>query len=199
MQKTRFLIVLVLTGIVMLTLSQSNTDGDILRDAFQDPSCINSCYLQIEPGVTTRSELVAILDNSGISYTVNPIRGNNLSNSVYNWFDPNVLSPNMTVDGVTVFVNDDIVNQVGLGLNVPISTLQDAFGNPDVVLDEDPGFTLIYVDASLTVTINEEVNASEVRLIFIHDATTPQSTASPQVASNRTRSRTAPRCGRRGR
>ena len=53
-------------------VSEGATPAD-LRRVFNDPGCETpSCWLGIEPGITTQAEVRRILAEIGVEYTVNP-------------------------------------------------------------------------------------------------------------------------------
>ncbi|MBL8164855.1 MAG: hypothetical protein JNJ61_22910, partial [Anaerolineae bacterium] len=96
-------------------------------------NCTRTCFIGIQPGITTLAEFRNILSARGITYYVNSLDGNE-ANANLEWRLP------LTGLGFTygarssTFVNtsfsNGIVRQMSIGLDIPIQTIIADYGQP---------------------------------------------------------------------
>ncbi len=119
-------------GCILATATPTNTPIPTLRQTFNAPTCIVSCWEGIQPNVTTQAELEALLQARGINYTANPVSD---FETQYVWI-PSSLMPYLdTRDNlfrVGVIVVDEIVAEIILPVNIALQQIVQEYGAPTI-------------------------------------------------------------------
>jgi len=114
-----------------------------LRELFNASSCAISCWLGIQPKVTTTSQLESILLQQGINYTVNEIdqfeSQYSLEMSGLSYID----TRNGTY-GVSLSVVNGIVVEINLPVNIPLQQIVQEYGAPSIANIDGNDTTLVY-------------------------------------------------------
>lgn len=158
-----------------ITLMLTPSEMPTLLELLSAPSCSIACFLGIEPGVTTKSEMEAILNERGIAYESHPIgRGGHITS--YNLSFDN-LSPFINSTGIPtpagVMLGDDIVEQIDISLiNVTVSDVLAAYGAPEVV-GKTGAFVLVYPSRGLVFFISR-TDPTVVDLVYIRTQVSTQ-------------------------
>src|SRR4051812_7751678 len=72
--------VILVSGLIFMQINAQNTPT--LREVFNAPSCIVSCWLGIQPNVTTQNQLETLLLQQEVNYNITQI---DLFESIYSW------------------------------------------------------------------------------------------------------------------
>lgn len=164
----KMLIFCLLFGLMSsITLAQAQA----LEPFVVSPTCQHACFLGIEPGVTTRSQVEHILAQAGLSYTAYAPPD---SAEVYQILTDNQTSeleyPFHVVD-ITFFIGSpDLVAYVDMLIDeTPIQEIVDIFGYPsDVQTDEDHNeFVILYPDQAV-VFFSGETSPNRDTVGFVH-------------------------------
>jgi hypothetical protein len=132
-----------LVATVIVAIIAGAQSEPTLRDTFNDPNCAASCWLGIEPGVTTQDEVRQILAGQGITYTVAPVSfppvGSGEQDGIYTFIPGLNLPYTDNVQGrASVAINfaNSIVGLMKIPVNIPTSMVIDEYGAPYVVMQE---------------------------------------------------------------
>lgn len=129
-------------------LSQSLHDATEIHDAITDEACQHSCWLEIEPGITTEDELIEILDANGYVYEIDETP---FFAYLVEWMDAAFLVED---SGVRISIDHGVVSQISFQIADPPS--KDALllfpELPDLVFVNGP-FNRLYADRQVIITI----------------------------------------------
>jgi len=163
------------TPTVTTTLTPTPATPTLL-ELLSAPSCSIACFLGIEPGVTTKSEMEAILNERGIAYEFYPIgRGGHITSYNLSINNLSPFMPNSTGNSTPagVMLGDDIVEQVDISLiNVTVSDVLAAYGAPEVV-GKTGAFVLVYPSRGLVFFISR-TDPTVVDLVYIRTQVSTQ-------------------------
>ena len=131
-------------------LRGGDTPAD-LRRVFNDPGCETpSCWLGIEPGITTQAEVRRILAEIGVEYTVNPASyppvGFGEENGIYN-FLPSEDWPYIYTEGhylAWIHFVDGIAGLTQIPVEISLQQVLAEYGAPEHVMDTGNIALLVY-------------------------------------------------------
>lgn len=138
-----------------------NGQSTNLRDVFSAPTCQRACWLGIQPGVTTKSQVQTILSSNGIAYEVKLELGlgANPADNPFGWIPDDTLPFIDTQDGkreVRIYFQQDVVQGVYLPVDISLSTVLAEFGSPDQVRQTNAqAFELTYPAIGVTFLIGQ--------------------------------------------
>ncbi|MBZ0279806.1 MAG: WD40 repeat domain-containing protein [Anaerolineae bacterium] len=117
-----------------MPLPSTATPAVPLRSIFNPPSCAVSCWLGIEPGITTQAQVQTILSNLNIEYTVNPASmppiGTGEQDGIYNFVPPGMPFINSS-KSVSIHFYNGIVVLIQIFVNIPSPVIIAEYGAPD--------------------------------------------------------------------
>jgi hypothetical protein len=104
-----------------------------LRDQLTAPQCPAACFLGIIPGITSRSELEAILKATDIVYRATPL-GLSDTGLISYVFDVDLPYLSTDSESISVIVAGDIVGEVLIDLSdVTVHNILEWYGAPDSI------------------------------------------------------------------
>ncbi len=112
-----------------------------LISVLKPAGCTTTCFIGIQPCVTTQSEVKAIFASRGVQYTIDAGINNDEPNGAYYWSMSTTGMNFSTDDGSTllygtVTFSKGIVRQLAVGLSIPVKTIVAAFGQPNELKTE---------------------------------------------------------------
>lgn len=146
------------------------TDAEMLVNVLQNENCPHLCFMGIHFGTTTRQELDVILADLNIVPQTDQ-----LPDGEYMYYFDLPLEyvpflPGDALAGVDIMFGDDIAIRGWIMMlpGLPVTTVIDAFGNPDAVRSsEDTGFYLTYFNERLMFHVNAVDDPERVNGIFV--------------------------------
>ncbi len=142
----------------MILIVPSSGQPPSLRSVFNHPDCVRACWLGIEPGVTTQTEVQNITTSLGINYQVVIFSNDGEANGLYQWI-PDETQPFINVDNVLDVVSirfaGGVVSQIKLPVSIPLSMVISEYDAP-IRVQEITGNTLelLYPNEGLIFTTN---------------------------------------------
>jgi hypothetical protein len=164
-------------SLLMLTLSLNialaQTPGpQELQDLLNNISCQQACFMGIEPGRTTQTQVKNYFSTADIQYQIFAgIQGDDEGNGIYYWgLDPSTefFNPAYNLSSAIVFSNS-VVRQIELVLTVPTSVILATYGNPVFVLKADHGsyYYMVYPNNNIVFQIDTAFSSQNANLIFL--------------------------------
>ncbi len=150
--------------------------GQYLISVLKPAGCTTTCFIGIQPGVTTQSEVKAIFASRNIQYTVDTGINNDEPNGIYSWNMPTTVLNFSANDGTPVFAfitfSKGIVRQVVVGLSIPVKTIVAAFGQPDAFKTDDSAYYMFYPQQGVIFQpLTPPQNYSYATAFFLVDTT----------------------------
>jgi hypothetical protein len=136
-----------------------SNSSNLLRFALTDEGCANPCWLGIEVGLTREESAVDILNQNNIIFTIAEAPGDQ---DIYNFTlgtdFPFWRKSGEPANGSLITLGGTVV-VIGLSVDVCVSSLLDAFGEPLVVPPgPDSFYSLYYPGFGLSFWLHEETN-----------------------------------------
>jgi hypothetical protein len=135
-----------------------------LRDALLDENCASSCFMGIQPEITSESELEIILDDAGIQYIASTL---GLEGNYFTYqFNPNSPVPSIVNDAksAAVLTANNRVTMILLSLhNTSVADILEEFDVPEIV-NQDGSCNLVYPSLGLTFSISREEPYEVIRV-----------------------------------
>jgi hypothetical protein len=142
----------VLSSLAETTPADSQIEYN-LRNLLSAPNCSSSCWLGIQPNITTEAEVEAILSVQGIDYERQPLGRDGTRVFFYAILGGyhHLLVPENTL---VVYTNSNNVTSINMSLQaVEINEIISEYGNPDQILEDGTSVRMIYQDESLVFGI----------------------------------------------
>ncbi|MBK9123811.1 MAG: hypothetical protein IPM16_11925 [Chloroflexi bacterium] len=141
----------------------SQSEVKILNSLFAG-ECSPLCYMGLEPGVTTATEIVSSLEQSNTAY--------HFEYGVIYWEPELIAGVNDGVDpfGFTITVGEDdqrTVIQVAAPIGVRVSAILQVFGAPEVVTYQFPMYLVGYPDLGLLFFVDATQNTQRASYLFL--------------------------------
>lgn len=175
MAKLLLLMILVVSlcrGFILVQNENNETSSEVastLLYTFNDPKCSNPCWLGIELAVTNKEEVIAILEQHGIEFTLEGYSGDSI------WLHniPGGLFPDGDIVKFThgwIGVDPDgPVHLITFDLDLCVSTLLRAYGEPSVW-----DGILVYVDHQLFFSVDWKTHRVSGVALHLKEAIPPQ-------------------------
>lgn len=134
--------------------------------------CIRTCFIGIQPGITTLDEFKTILADRGITYLLNSLDGTE-PNANFEWRIP--LAGLGFTSGAynSTFVNTafskGIVRQMVIGLDIPIQTIITAYGQPPEYVSRSNTYYLVYPQHKIIFQAISTDSTENVTATFLFD------------------------------
>src|SRR5690606_27290489 len=159
---------LLISLFMILPLAENAAAQTTLRDVLSSEGCGIACYMGIEPGITTQSELEKELDELNIDYDLSVIGSAGLI-TTYSFY-PDSLSP-FIMDGsaVSVTLGGDQVEEIFLRLSdVAVVDILEWYGAPAKITGvwENENYNLVYPDDGLVFSISQD-NPSVIEFVLL--------------------------------
>ena len=164
----------VLSATPTLTPTATPNAQDLIS-LLKPAGCTTTCFIGIQPGVTTQSEVKAIFASQGVQYTIDAGINNDEPNGAYYW--------NMSTTGInfstddgstllygTVTFSKGIVRQLAVGLNIPVKTIVAALGQPDAFKTDDGDYYMFYPQQGGIFVIRTYPSLSHTTSFFLVDS-----------------------------
>lgn len=137
-------------GLVLVCFGQianAQSESDRFAELFGE-NCQYPCFLGIQPGITTLSELEFQLAQQGIAYRY--------ENSQLQWElpDQELLTDGTGLPFVAVTFTGGVVSQFSAPLNVSIQTVTEMFGSPSQITEYKGRYYLVYRDLGLAIAVD---------------------------------------------
>ena len=137
----------------------ANDATNNLHSLLGDADCARTCWEGIEPGVTSQEEALLILDTLPGDYSdVFPdFPSRSPADAIYEWTPPEG-TIDAPIHSVEVIVQDGTVYQIGVLVEICVSTIISEYGEPPIVhiYDYNPWYILTYPQDKLVFTVNGE-------------------------------------------
>lgn len=124
-----------LTPIQNTSASQTISDSQALRAIFSGEGCVLDCFMGIRPGVADEAEFTAILAQQGIQ----PTQG-----YIFIYWTPNTSQFGLD-KGLSTRVWDDHIEEISGGIEIPIETVIEVFGEPAAIIEEINNFDVFEI------------------------------------------------------
>lgn len=162
---TRYIIFLILTlQMAIVIQAQSN-----LMSLTSDISCNSSCWLGIEPGITTEVQVEAILNSNSITYEKHPL-GAEGSTSFFYDVTGGYSHPLIMGDSALVNTNQGVVTSIDMLLQtVEITDMISEFGNPTHILHYVTANIMAYDTENLVFIVIETDKNHVFKLSIMSD------------------------------
>ena len=131
--KTALILAFLFVSFTVTSIYGQNSN-ESLQDVFNPSSCQRTCWLGIQPGITSDNELRVILDNYDLEYSISSID----STLFYSVVITDISTfPFVEQDIVSISVSNSGVYEIYIPLrDVLVSTVIDEFGAPTRVLEK---------------------------------------------------------------
>ncbi len=177
MRKTKLIIFILLLSFSVLTIAQGN---ETLDQIINNPDCTHTCFMRIEPGITTRQELISILRVSNSNYLVDAIE----EESIYTWRLEEPVSGINARSLINARVENNLVTKVDIPLNFQDGEqVITSYGIPDTTtLIGASTFGLTYFDSGFTLLQDRGTGAISGIWLFSPDLVEVSTDNSPVIA-----------------
>jgi WD40 repeat protein len=147
------------------------SEAQTLRDLLSYPTCQRTCFMGIEPGVTTQTEVQKVFSDQNISYTVFAgIQDDREENGIYYGTGKRnipFLSQHGGILESDVLFKDGIAGSIHLLMDIPISVILKAYGQPAIFTVDDGDYWLIYPAERLAFQVRDFISTENANLVFI--------------------------------
>jgi hypothetical protein len=145
MKYKRFLNLMLVVLTFSLTFLQTKAQSPTLREVFNAPTCTVSCWIGIQPNITTTNQLEAIFIQQGINYNLTQV---DQFESIYSWKPSNLpyVDTRNGTYGATISVFNGIVAEINIPVNISLVQIVQEYGAPTIanVSTDGRDTTIVY-------------------------------------------------------
>ncbi len=153
MQRRRRLILAILALLLVSSGTVLAQGGSDLLQLLSNDNCQSSCFLGIEPFVTTQAQVEAILDDLSIEYSNVTLYG---STETVGYSFPLDSGYPFNPEGAGVLLYGDVVFRVTLAVHVPVATIIEVYGAPPQILHLLGATVLLYPERHLAFEVDHQ-------------------------------------------
>jgi hypothetical protein len=110
-----------------------------LRELLLSEDCTRACFMGIQVGITTQTEVQEFLVARNIDYAINDMYGNLEKDSIYEFSAQHI---SRLIDGksVAILFQEAIVVQMLIGFDIDVTSYYHVFRHPSRVTSDNPSF-----------------------------------------------------------